>query len=214
MYLGLDIGSISAKFALVVPPGGGPVPCDAREAFLFSEPVAAAAGWEAFTLSYDRLQGDPLRRVRERLVYWTGLLGGSRIRGVAVTGKSGQHLAGAVGARYENEFRCLVKAVTAAHPDVRTIFEMGGENAKVIRLERSASGDAVRIRDYDANGDCAAGTGSFIDQQANRMNLAVEEIGDMVARAASAARIAGRCSVFAKSDMVMPSRRVTRPMRF
>jgi predicted CoA-substrate-specific enzyme activase len=202
MFLGLDVGSISVKFALVVPPGGGPVPGAAREAFLVPEPVAAASGWEAYALSYDRLQGDPLGKVRERLAYWTGLLEDSRIRGVAVTGKSGQHLAGAVGARYENEFRCLVTAVTAVHPDVRTIFEMGGENAKVIRLDRSVSGGAVRIRDYDANGDCAAGTGSFIDQQANRMNLAVEEIGDMVTRAASAARIVGRCSVFAKTDMV------------
>ena len=79
---------------------------------------------------------------------------------------------------------------------------MGGENAKVIRLETGSEEGTLRIQDYDTNGDCAAGTGSFIDQQANRMRLAVEEIGDMVERAGSAARIAGRCSVFAKTDMI------------
>jgi len=92
--------------------------------------------------------------------------------------------------------------VTAAHPEVRTIFEMGGENAKVIRLEPAGDGGPLTVKDYDTNGDCAAGTGSFIDQQAHRMKMKVEHIGEMVAHAASAARIAGRCSVFAKSDMI------------
>ncbi len=95
-----------------------------------------------------------------------------------------------------------MKAVTATHPEVRTIFEMGGENAKVIRLEASGDAGLLTVRDYDTNGDCAAGTGSFIDQQAHRMKLQVEQVGEMVAQAASAARIAGRCSVFAKSDMI------------
>ena len=133
---------------------------------------------------------------------WIDRIGGEKIRGVAVTGKSGPNLSAILGARYENDFRCLVKGVCSVQPDVRTIFEMGGENAKVIRLEAADGNGSVRIRDYDTNGDCAAGTGSFIDQQANRMQLAVEEVGEMVARAASSARVAGRCSVFAKTDMI------------
>jgi activator of 2-hydroxyglutaryl-CoA dehydratase len=202
MYLGIDVGSISVKFALYLPPGGGPPPDEATAEFLSPEPISLPCGGIGHILSYDRHQGDPNRLVPRRLEEWVGRLDGNgRLRGVAVTGKSGQKLSGLLGARYENDFRCLVKAVSAAHPDVATIFEMGGENAKVIRLERGENGGA-RIRDYDANGDCAAGTGSFIDQQANRLNLAVEEIGGMVVRAASAARIAGRCSVFAKSDMI------------
>ncbi|HSL92950.1 MAG TPA: acyl-CoA dehydratase activase, partial [Candidatus Limnocylindrales bacterium] len=149
-----------------------------------------------------RLLGDPNRKVPARLMHWLHTLGASCVAAVAVTGKAGKHLAEKLSAHYENDFRCLVKAVTTAYPDVRTIFEMGGENSKVIRLDPGAPGEAVRIKDYDANGDCAAGTGSFIDQQANRMRFAVEEIGEMVVRAATSARIAGRCSVFAKSDMI------------
>jgi predicted CoA-substrate-specific enzyme activase len=202
VFLGIDIGSISVKFALFVPPGGGTVPEEVLGTFRNPEPVGIPGGGRAYILSYDRLLGDPNRKVPERLRHWLGVLGASGVPSVAITGKAGKHLSERLSAHYENDFRCLVKAVTAIYPDVRTIFEMGGENSKVIRLDPGRPGEAVRIKDYDTNGDCAAGTGSFIDQQANRMRLAVEEIGEMVVRAATSARIAGRCSVFAKTDMI------------
>jgi len=202
VFLGIDIGSISVKFALFVPPGGGPVSEEVLRTFQNPEPIGIPGGGQAYLLSYNRLLGDPNRKVPERLRHWLGALGASRVSSVAVTGKAGKHLSEKLSAHYENDFRCLVKAVTAVYPGVRTIFEMGGENSKVIRLEPGHAGEAARIKDYDTNGDCAAGTGSFIDQQANRMQLAVEEIGEMVVRAATSARIAGRCSVFAKTDMI------------
>ena len=202
MFLGIDVGSISMKFVLYRPPGGSPLPEPLRAEFLSADPAPLAGGGESYLLSYDRIQGDPNRKVPERLAAWLDRIGKEKVRGVAVTGKSGPHLAAAIGALYENDFRCLVRGVGAVQPDARTIFEMGGENAKVIRLEPTGGNGSLRIRDYDTNGDCAAGTGSFIDQQANRMQLAVEEVGEMVARAASSARIAGRCSVFAKTDMI------------
>ncbi len=202
MILGIDIGSISVKFALVVLPSDPPLPEEVLSVFLSNDMAALPGDMSAYLLSYDRIQGDPNRKVSERLAEWIETIGPERIRAVAMTGKSGGRLAQALGARYENDFRCLVRGVTAVHPEVRTIFEMGGENAKVIRLEQTSAEAPLRIRDYDTSGDCAAGTGSFIDQQANRMRISVEEIGEMVARAGSAARIAGRCSVFAKSDMI------------
>jgi hypothetical protein len=82
------------------------------------------------------------------------------------------------------------------YPEVRTVFELGGESSKYIRLENGG------IQDYDRSGECAAGTGSFLDQQALRMQYSVEEVGELVCGAGCAARIAGRCSVFAKSDMI------------
>jgi len=202
LYIGVDVGSISVKFALVTLPSDSPISEAIRATFLSSEPATLPGEARAYLLSYDRLLGDPNRKVPERLGEWIDRIGAGRIRGVAFTGKSGARLAQNLGARYENDFRCLVRGVTSVRHDVRTIFEMGGENAKVIRLDAPTEGGALRIRDYDTNGECAAGTGSFIDQQANRMRVAVEDIGEMVARAGSAARIAGRCSVFAKSDMI------------
>ena len=202
MFLGVDIGSTSMKFALLVPRGSDTVPEEIRAAFQDPEAISTADGGVAHVLSYDRHLGDPDRLVPERMQGWLDLLGASRVKGIVVTGKAGKRLCESLGAIYENEFRCLVKAVTSMHPDVRTIFEMGGENAKAIRLEPGGIGEAARVKDYDTNGDCAAGTGSFIDQQANRMHISVEEIGERVARVATSARIAGRCSVFAKTDMI------------
>ena len=65
----------------------------------------------------------------------------------------------------------------------------------------------VSISDYERNGECAAGTGSFIDQQAVRMNYEVEELGDLIQKSNKSANIAGRCSVFAKSDMIHAQQR-------
>ncbi|HZL98303.1 MAG TPA: BadF/BadG/BcrA/BcrD ATPase family protein, partial [Terriglobales bacterium] len=202
MFLGIDVGSISMKFSLFLPEGSAELSADLRGTFLDPEAVALPGAGKGYNLSYDRLLGDPVRKVPERLRRWLDVLGEGNMRAIAVTGRSGRQLAPLIGATYENDFRCLVKAITATHPEVRTIFEMGGENAKVIRLEPSGDAGLLTVKDYDTNGDCAAGTGSFIDQQAHRMKLRVEQVGEMVAHAASAARIAGRCSVFAKSDMI------------
>ncbi|MDA8178469.1 MAG: hypothetical protein M0T69_02860, partial [Deltaproteobacteria bacterium] len=202
MFLGIDVGSISMKFSLFLPEGSAELSADLRGTFLDPEALELPGAGKGYNLSYDRLLGDPVRKVPERLRRWLAVLGEGNVRSIAVTGRSGRQLALLIGATYENDFRCLVKAVTVTHPDVRTIFEMGGENAKVIRLEASGGAGLLTVKDYDTNGDCAAGTGSFIDQQAHRMKLRVEQVGEMVAHAASAARIAGRCSVFAKSDMI------------
>jgi predicted CoA-substrate-specific enzyme activase len=202
MFLGIDVGSISMKFVLFLKGSESEPSPEVRGTFLSPDPLTLGTAGRGYLLSYDRLLGDPMRKVPERLRQWIEVLGEGNVSGVSITGKSGRQLAPLVGGGYENDFRCLVKAVTAAHPEVRTIFEMGGENAKVIRLEPAGKEAVLTIRDYDTNGDCAAGTGSFIDQQAHRMKLQVEHIGEMVAHAASAARIAGRCSVFAKTDMI------------
>lgn len=88
------------------------------------------------------------------------------------------------------------------YPEVRTIFEMGGESSKFIRLEPCGDPHHLGIVDFQSSGECAAGTGSFIDQQASRLCYAVEEVGAAACSAPCAARIAGRCSVFAKTDMI------------
>jgi len=140
VHIGVDVGSISLKFALVALPSESPLPEEIRNAFLTPDPEMLPGGAHAYLLSYDRLLGDPNRKVPERLGEWVGRIGAGRIRGVAFTGKSGTRMAQELEARYENDFRCLVRGVTAIHHDVRTIFEMGGENAKVIRLEAATEG--------------------------------------------------------------------------
>jgi predicted CoA-substrate-specific enzyme activase len=119
-----------------------------------------------------------------------------RVEGIRVTGSGSRTIAKVLGLFFENEFKAIARTMGALYPEVRTIFELGGESAKYIRLANGG------IQDYDRSGECAAGTGSFLDQQALRMQYSVEEVGELVCTAKCAARIAGRCSVFAKSDMI------------
>ncbi len=85
----------------------------------------------------------------------------------------------------------------------RTVIEIGGEDSKLIILEKDPSGGHSRLVDFEMNSICAAGTGSFLDQQARRIGVPIEkEFGEMSLKSVDPPRIAGRCSVFAKSDMI------------
>ena len=79
---------------------------------------------------------------------------------------------------------------------------MGGEDAKLIHLEPDAVSGESQNRDFSMNTACAAGTGSFLDQQASRLHLSIEEFGRIALKSKTPPRLAGRCSVFAKSDMI------------
>ncbi len=114
----------------------------------------------------------------------------------AVTGSVGRIIAEAMGNEHANEIVAQAYAVRKLHPHIRTVIEMGGEDSKLITLE----GDG--IGDFAMNSVCAAGTGSFLDQQAERLGLTIEELGNMALQCKKPPRVAGRCSVFAKSDMI------------
>ena len=76
----------------------------------------------------------------------------------------------------------------------------GGEDSKLILLEEEDG--HLKIGDFSMNTLCAAGTGSFLDQQASRLGFTIEEFGELALKSKTPPRIAGRCSVFAKSDMI------------
>ncbi|HEX2977351.1 MAG TPA: acyl-CoA dehydratase activase, partial [Bacteroidales bacterium] len=89
------------------------------------------------------------------------------------------------------------------YPEARTVIEIGGEDSKLILLEKDPVSGVSRLVDFEMNSICAAGTGSFLDQQARRIGVPIEkEFGEMALRSVDPPRIAGRCSVFAKSDMI------------
>ena len=114
----------------------------------------------------------------------------------AVTGSAGRIIAEAMGVEPVNEIVAQAYAVQKLHPHVHTVIEMGGEDSKLITLEDKGIGD------FAMNSVCAAGTGSFLDQQAERLGLTIEELGSMALKCKKPPRVAGRCSVFAKSDMI------------
>ena len=78
---------------------------------------------------------------------------------------------------------------------------MGGQDSKLIFLSRDNG--QTKVRDFALNTVCAAGTGSFLDQQAQRLGVNIEdEFGELALQSKAVPRMAGRCSVFAKSDMI------------
>ncbi|HUU09670.1 MAG TPA: acyl-CoA dehydratase activase [Phycisphaerae bacterium] len=179
MYLGIDIGSVSLNLVLL--------DADSR----------------VVKERYVRTRGKPLETALEALEALFAEVPASEIKGVAFTGAGTAVLGELYGIRPVNEVVAQAKATAALHPDVRTIIEIGGEDSKLILLEPDPRTGRLRVRDFAMNTLCAAGTGSFLDQQASRLGVSIEnEWGAMATRSVHVPRIAGRCSVFAKSDMI------------
>lgn len=174
-YLGIDIGSVSSNFVLT----------DSRGEVCLS--------------LYIRTRGNPIAALQEGLarVKEAACKENLTIRGVGTTG-SGRHLAGVLtGADViKNEITAHAVAAAAYYPDLRTVIEIGGQDSKIILLKNGI------VNDFAMNTVCAAGTGSFLDQQAGRLQIPIEEFGQMATRSRQAVRIAGRCGVFAESDMI------------
>ena len=122
---------------------------------------------------------------------------GVKIRGVAATG-SARYLAGAiVGADLvKNEITCQAVAAVQAVPEVRTVIEIGGQDSKLIIIR-----DGM-VADFAMNTVCAAGTGSFLDHQAARLRMSIEELSRLALMGKDTVHVSGRCTVFAESDMV------------
>ena len=187
-FLGIDIGCISLKAALVG---------DADELdFLASAAVQApdllhvspggvvrAGDRPVVVTNYRRIKGSPSEATRVLLDELFAVVPADRVRGVRVTGSGGRLIGQALDATYENEFKAIARGLSGLHPDVVTVFEMGGESSKFLRLDTDATTGRTGIADYQTNGDCAAGTGSFMDQQASRLLYEIEDVGDIVVSA-------------------------------
>lgn len=173
-YLGLDVGSVSTNLV-----------------------IRSEAG-EILNGLYIRTQGRPIEALRAGLKELAKIVAPNiDIIGAGSTG-SGRYLAGVmVGADIiKNEITAHAVAASIIVPEVQTVLEIGGQDSKIIIMR-----DGI-VTDFAMNTVCAAGTGSFLDQQAARLNIPITEFGDLALSSTKAVRIAGRCTVFAESDMI------------
>jgi predicted CoA-substrate-specific enzyme activase len=174
-YLGLDIGSISTKGVII----------DQERQILASE--------------YLWTEGDPIGAVKRLLKALQQQMEkhDNKIVAVGTTG-SARRLIGAVteAAVVKNEITAHAVGTTSLYPDVRTIFEIGGQDSKIILIENGI------VVDYAMNTLCAAGTGAFLSSQAQRLGVGVEQFGAIAVRSERPTPIAARCTVFAESDLV------------
>ncbi len=172
-YLGIDVGSVSTNLVVIDRDGR----------------ITAQV--------YRRTGGRPIQSLLDGLRDIAGQTGYPRISGAGATG-SGRDLAGVIAGAdiIKNEITTHAIAAQAIVPGVRTILEIGGQDSKIIILRNGV------VYDFAMNTVCAAGTGSFLDRQAARLGVPIEEFGEMALRSSSPVRIAGRCAVFAESDMI------------
>lgn len=174
MYaLGIDVGSVSTNMVLL----------DSNR--------------EVVEKIYIRTRGRPMESVKTGLSMLSSKYDDKQIRAVGTTG-SGRMIASIqVGADIvKNEITAHAVAAINTDPEVKTIIEIGGQDSKIILIR-----DGVVV-DFAMNTVCAAGTGSFLDRQAERLDIPIEEFGDYALRTRVPVRIAGRCAVFAESDMI------------
>lgn len=172
-YLGIDVGSVSTNIVLI-----------------------DQDGYNVYN-QYRRTCGQPIQSLVDGLAEMAEECGYPVIEGVGATG-SGRELAGVIAGAdiVKNEITTHAIAAQSVVPGVRTILEIGGQDSKIIILR-----DGI-VYDFAMNTVCAAGTGSFLDRQAARLGVPIEEFGDLALKSTSPVRIAGRCAVFAESDMI------------
>ncbi len=176
VYLGIDIGSVSTNIVTV-------------------DAIDTKKVYDTF---YIRTNGQPLAAVRDGLSRLSDKgYTDENIKGVGVTGSARLLIGNVLGADIvRNEITAHAVAAINQHPEVRTVLEIGGQDSKIITIK-----DGL-VTDFAMNTICAAGTGSFLDQQSNRLDMGIEEFSKTALESSSPVRIAGRCTVFAESDMI------------
>jgi predicted CoA-substrate-specific enzyme activase len=171
----VDVGSLSTNVAII----------DAEKRLLAK--------------SYLPTAGRPLEAIKRGLAEVYEKVGDRvEVRGVGSTG-SGRYLTGDfVGADVvRNEITSQATASALIDPEVDTIFEIGGQDSKYISLENGV------VVDFEMNHACAAGTGSFLEEQAERLGInIVGEFGEAALRSKAPVRLGERCTVFMESDLV------------
>ncbi len=174
IFLGIDVGSVSTSLVM----------------------VDTANGLLAF--EYLLTRGQPIQVVQEGLKnLYRQIPPGAVVGGVGVTGSARNLIGVAVGADViKNEITAHAIAADLVVPGVQTVLEIGGQDSKIIALRHGV------VVDFAMNTVCAAGTGSFLDHQAARLGIPIEDFGALALRSKNPVHIAGRCSVFAESDMV------------
>lgn len=174
IYIGFDIGSVSTKAAAID---------ENRQLLCYAylptsgKPISAASSC--------------LARLKEKLPK------NAEVKAVCATGSGRELFAKHFGADItKNEITCQSLAATSYLPGVKTIFEIGGQDSKVITLE-----DGV-VTDFGMNTICAAGTGSFLDHQARRLGMDINALSEKATKSKKAVALSGRCTVFVESDMI------------
>ena len=186
IFLGLDLGSISLNTVVI----------DAEENVLENH--------------YDYCHGKPFLVLRDRLSDILSRYEPGQILQIATTGSGGKLAAELIGGQFVNEIIAQSRSVSKYYPGARTIIEMGGEDSKLIFMENGREKGHSSLSDFSMNSICAAGTGSFLDQQARRIGVSiVGEFGDLALKSERPPHIAGRKRIRCWSGLIFTTSKST-----
>jgi len=182
--LGIDIGADTVKAVLVVGP-------------------------RVKNLGLVRVQGKPLQRVQEILArardalrLRSGQAGHERVF-LGLTGSAAPQVAALLGLDPVDESNAIAAACNLLHPAARTVIEMGRETQKYLRFAWDDVAGRLLLDEASLSSKCAAGSGSFLDHMAKRLNFGtVEEFARVAYEIENPASLSGRCAVFTESDIV------------
>ena len=172
-YMGVDVGSVSTNIVLL------------------------DSNLKVIEKLYIRTKGKPIKAIQTGLEILSEDFNSEQICSVGTTGSGRQMASFLIGADIvKNEITAHAVAALEIDKEVCTILEIGGQDSKIILLKNGI------VTDFAMNTVCAAGTGSFLDRQAERLEIPIEKFGDYALKSKAPVRIAGRCAVFAESDMI------------
>jgi len=193
MYkLGIDIGSTTIKMALIKLEGQ-----KTNDRSSDSKPVVLATDYrrhnaEPMKVGQEMIEGilSTLRKQSERSFHIerSGLT-------IGITGSVGMGCAQRLGVEFHQEVIAAAEVVKQLYPDVHCLVDIGGEDSKMIFFEEGC------VPEMRMNGNCAGGTGAFIDQTATLLGVETSELNELAAKAEHVYPIASRCGVFSKTDI-------------
>jgi predicted CoA-substrate-specific enzyme activase len=192
-YIGIDAGSVSLNCIII----------NQDKQIIYESP-------------YKRHMGRIKETVSEFIRKQYDVFGKKSIKAVAFTGNHGKNISEKIGGFYEFETISQVIGSLFIRPDVKSIISMGGQDTALFQI--SHNNGAWELNHFNTNGPCASGTGSFIDQQAQRLATSIYDknmdrsqdhidriLADFIElgiNSRNPANVACRCTVFTKSDMI------------
>lgn len=171
-FIGIDIGSTSTDLVLMAQDG------------------------TLIDFQYLRTAGDPEGVVRRGLAQIQSKYGDFHVRGVGVTGSGRERMGRMMGAdAIRDEITAQARAATYWVPEADTVFEIGGQDSKYISLKNG------EVADFQMNKICAAGTGSFVEEQAARMGIPIAKFGPLALTGEHPCDLGERCTVFIETSI-------------
>ncbi len=177
-YAGLDIGSTTVK-ALVI------------------EETSSRILWQDYQ-RHETRQAEKLLEFLLRMEAETGISTGNCR--MFITGSGGNSLAGLIGAKFVQEVNAVALAVEKLHPEVNSVIELGGQDAKVIIFKEDGH-HGRRKKIPSMNDKCAGGTGAVIDKINAKLRIPSNELCNQAYNGVKVHPVAGKCGVFAETDI-------------